>query len=214
MKRARVALFVIVLAPLATVACKKLRGEDPQPPAEPPVVVSSATTPVPPVGFAATPVEAFAEAGLDPAEAGTPYEQARAYEASGQLWLARLVLEKKALSPDGTKEEAELLASICNHQGDEECLLSCSEKLGRKLKLDGGARRVTFDAGEEHQEPDTDLARARNLVLKKQPEAARALLEPRVLDGTASKEEVRLLKTVCKEQGDRMCVALCDAKLK
>ena len=62
--------------------------------------------------------------------------------------------------------------------------------------------------------PLTEAAKARDLVLKKKYKEARAILEPKVVDGKASNEEVRLLKTICKEQGDRMCVALCDTKLK
>ena len=42
----------------------------------------------------------------------------------------------------------------------------------------------------------------------------RQMLEPKVLDGKASREEIRLLETICEKQGDRMCVALCDTKLK
>ena len=67
--------------------------------------------------------------------------------------------------------------------------------------------------GTEPGEPD-ELARARALVARAQYEPARKLLEPKVLDGKASREEVRVLRVVCEKQGDRMCVALCEAKLK
>jgi hypothetical protein len=50
--------------------------------------------------------------------------------------------------------------------------------------------------------------------LRHQSQEARAILEPKVLDGKASKEEIRLLKSVCKAEKDRMCVALCNTKLK
>ena len=59
-----------------------------------------------------------------------------------------------------------------------------------------------------------ELARARDLVLKKQFDQARKALEPKVLDGKASREEIRLLKNICESQGDRMCVVVCEAKLK
>jgi hypothetical protein len=195
------------MAPATRCGSKKPDDEPPPPPP-----VSAATGTVPPVagGLSGTPVSAFVDAGL---EGKTPYDQARIYEANGQLWLARLVLEKKALSADGTKQEAELLATICHEQGDEACLDACGHKLGRKIKLDGGAPRHGFDAG-EHKEPDTDLAKARNHALKGELKEARAILDPKVTDGKASKEEIRLLKTVCQQQADRMCVALCDAKLK
>jgi len=154
-----------------------------------------------------------------------PFEQAKVFESNGQLWMARLVLEKKALGADGTKEEAELLAKICQQQSDEACVEACGTKLGRKIKYDASAppaasasaRAGGADGGRDaplHKEPDSELARTRDLVLKMQYESARKALEPKVLDGRASREEIRLLKTICEKQTDRMCIALCDAKLK
>lgn len=199
-------------------ACKP---KDPPDHRETPVVTASVPEVVPPAApFNATPVAAFADAGnID----GQPsFEQAKFYEANGQLWMARLVLERKALGSDATKEETELLARICQGQSDAPCLEECSKKLGRKVKLEAGAPSGvgnTFptgvaSVGAEHNEPDTELARARDLLLKMQLEPARKQLEPKVLDGRASKEEIRMLKTICEKQGDRMCVALCASKLK
>jgi len=198
------------------VACDKLGAKKATDDPPPPPTIASATEPVPPAAsFNATPVAQFADAGN--VEGKTPLEQARMYKATGQLWLARLHLEPKALSDDGTKEEAELLLEICMAQPDVACVEKCGVKLGRKIKFDGGAPVASakgIDAGGEHHEPDTELARARDLVLKTQLEPARKLLEPKVLDGKASREEIRMLKTICQKQGDRMCVALCDSKLK
>jgi hypothetical protein len=170
--------------------------------------------PAPPAFVSGTPVAVFADAGS--IDGRTPLEQARAYEENGQHWLARLVLEQKALGPDGTPAEIELLAGVCHEQGDESCLESCSKKLGRKLKFDAGAGQGASAASgaRVHSEPDSDAARARDLLLKNHLVEARKILEPKVLDGKASNEELRLLKTVCGEQADRMCVALCDAKLR
>ena len=195
----------------ALTACPKPQKDDPPPP--PPLPVSSVDVVPPAAPFNATPVADFADAGnLD---GQTPYEQAKAYHAQGQLWMARLVLERKALGADATKDETELLVKICQDQQDEKCVDACAKKLGHKIKmLDGGASASAKSAAPEHKEPDSDLARARDLVLKGQLDPARKTLEPRVLDGKASREEVRLLKTVCEQQRDRMCVALCDSKLK
>lgn len=192
---------------LLVTACKKPAHEE-----APPSVIASATATVPPVAVSGVaPVSAFVDAA--PPDGQTPYEQARGYRESGQLWLARLVLEKRALGPDAMQQETELLALICHEQGDDRCIAECSKKLGKKLKFDGGAPRPKIDPG-EHKEPETDLARARDLTLKGQYREARDMLEPKVLDGKASKAEIRLLRSVCKQQGDRMCMALCDAKLK
>ncbi|MBX3210313.1 MAG: hypothetical protein KF764_35100 [Labilithrix sp.] len=197
----------VLASALVLAACSK------KPPAqeELPPVIATATATVPPVAFSGTPIGDFADAAA--MDGQTPYEQARAYEASGQYWLGRLVLERKALGADGTKDEIELLARICHGQGDQECVEECEKRLGKKLKFDGGVARAPVDAG-EHVEPDSDFVRARGHLLANRLKEAREILEPKVIDAKASKEEVRLLRAVCKDQGDRMCVALCDAKLK
>jgi hypothetical protein len=211
-----VALMAMALGGLCAFSCKKDPPTDV--PDSSPVTMTSAPEIVPPAApFNATPVAQLADAGN--LEGKSPFEQAQVYEANGQLWMARLVLERQALGSDATREETELLARICVQQNDEGCVDACASKLGRKIKMDaGGAKTPSASAssgvGSEHKEPDSDLARARDLLLKKQLDQARKTLEPKVLDGKASREEVRMLKTICEKQSDRMCVALCDAKLK
>ena len=214
MRTSAIALAVIALS------CKP---KDPPPEAKDtaPVTTTSAPEVVPPAApFNATPVAQFADAGnLD---TQPPFEQAKVFETNGQLWMARLVLERKALGSDATKDETELLLKICSQQNDAACVEACGKKLGRNIKLDGGApaskssgsAAASAGVGSEHKEPDSELARARDLVLKMQFEPARKALEPKVLDGKASREEIRMLKTICEKQGDRMCIALCDTKLK
>jgi hypothetical protein len=216
-------IVVAVAALLTAPAACKPKDPPPDPDAfDAAVPISSVRAPVPPAApFNATPVAQFADAGnLDTA---SPYEQARVFEGNGQIWMARLVLERQALGPDATRDETELLVKICQQQGDQACLDACGKKLGRKIKSDGGAPSASPSGststgsamlGQQHQEPDSELARARDLVLKMQYEPARKTLEPKVLDGKASREEIRMLKTICEKQGDRMCVALCESKLK
>jgi hypothetical protein len=213
-------LVVVLPLGLAAAACKP---KDPPPDfdaIDAATPISSARIPVPPAApFNATPVAQFADAGdLD---TQSPYEQAKVFESNGQIWMARLVLERKALGADATKDETELLVKVCQQQGDTACLDACGRKLGRKIKYDGGAPSAapsgsvpSAAVGQVHSEPDSELARARDLVLKMQYEPARKALEPKVLDGKASREEIRMLKTICEKQGDRMCVALCETKLK
>ena len=214
-RRAAFGLFLVLL-----LACDRTpkAGADSRS-SDPPPVIAPAPAVVPPSfnGTPVAPVAQFADAAAS-LEAQPPVDQAKGYEATGQLWMARLVLEQKALGDTGTKEERELLARICDAQHDPSCLDACGAKLGRKLKLDAGsshgAEGASGIAGRDHVEPDTDLARARDHVLKKQYEPARKLLEPKLLAGSASREEIRMLRTICDKQGDRMCVALCDTKLK
>lgn len=197
---------LLFIALMLLSACKK-------PPPDPTPVVDSTPVPVPPVANTGEPVSSF----LDAAVPGTPLDQAKQYAENGQYMAARLLLEPKAMGADGTKAEQEYLGYICQLQTDDPCVEKVAAKLGvpaKKLKFDGGAPKVVAEAPGEHKEPDTEAAKARDLVLKKKYKEARAILEPKVVDGRASNEEVRLLKTICKEQGDRMCVALCDTKLK
>lgn len=202
---------IIVVVPVALVACDRFKPKKPldQPEPVPPVVVTSAA-PVPP----AMPLEAVDAAVID-TEGKTPLEQSKAYYAAGQNWMARLVIEQKALGASATKEETLHLAQICHDQGDKSCLDNCSKKLGKKLSFDGGVPRAGDAGGPiEHQEPDTDVAKARDLLLKMQLVKARAILEPKVLGGTATPEEIKMLRMVCEKQNDKMCVALCASKLK
>jgi hypothetical protein len=215
MTRTRLALIAsLTLTGLELLACDRKQNGDSAPPDGAPIPIATTREVVPPVAsFNATPVAEFADAGnLD---TQPPYEQAKVFHAQGQLWMARLVLERKALGSDATKEETELLVRICQEQVDAACVDACAKKLGRKIKMqDGGTPAIASASAVEHKEPDTELARARDLVLKMQYEPARKTLEPKVLDGKASREEIRMLRTVCEKQGDRMCVALCDSKLK
>lgn len=201
---------MLLSALVLVVGCsRKPKAEGEAPMVSSASVASEPQTRVPPVS--AAPASDFADAA--PADGKTAFEQAQAYEANGQHWLARLLLEKKALGSSGTPAEQELLATICHEQGDDECVEACAARLGRKLDFPSGPARARPVAS-EHREPDSDLARARDLVLKRRLGDARKVLEAKVLDGSASREEARLLRSVCQQQGDRMCVALCETKLK
>jgi hypothetical protein len=216
------ALLTLTLAPLLLLGACTDKSKEGNGEARDAAPAPSVPDKVPPAAsFNATPVAQFADAGS--LDGLPPYEQAKAYEAQGQLWMGRLLLEQKALGADATKDETELLLKICEQQGDDACVEACGKKLGRKIKLDAGVKRDAAAAepsssavttGREHQEPDTDLAKVRDLVLKGDLDRARKALEPKVLEGKASREEVRLLRSVCLTQKDRMCAALCDAKLK
>jgi hypothetical protein len=116
---------------LALVACSKKHAAPADDPPPPPAPLAT----VPPVAESGlAPTSAVLDASVP---AGTPFEQAKAYADSGQYWLARLVLERKALGADGTKDEIELLSSLCERQSDAACVRECASRLGRKT--DAGA---------------------------------------------------------------------------
>lgn len=199
------ALVLAVLAALGP-GCDKLkpgggeaRGSQPPPTAS----AAPAVTPSPPAQTA----------GIDPN--ASELDQAKAYSKGGQVWLARLVLEQKALGDTGTRDEAAFLAELCQEQGDQACLDACGKKLGKKIVL---AKAAPRDAGaaalpSAEAEDASDFGKARAWMLKGQNGKARAILEPRVLENKASRDEVRLLLEVCKVQKDKMCQALCQSRL-
>jgi len=56
-----------------------------------------------------------------------------------------------------------------------------------------------------------DQARA---LQSSDPAAAKKLLLPRVSSGKASRDEIELLKSICKGLRDNACVDLCNKKLR
>ena len=126
--------------------------------------------------------------------------------------------EPRAFADDAKTEDVAMLARICDQQEDDGCVAKCNAKLPKAQQLpikkrDGGGRAA---AALPSARPDdnTDFAKAQKLLLAGKAKEARAILEPKVLDGRATPEETRLLREACKTQGDRMCVELCNAKLK
>jgi ABC transport system ATP-binding/permease protein len=65
----------------------------------------------------------------------------------------------------------------------------------------GGAGKATEAAAEQASGKTNDLA----LQGRDGEAKARATLEPRVFGGRASADEIRMLKAICKHQGDRAC---------
>ncbi len=194
---------------LLSLACEKRMGATEAPPvaSSSPSVVEPVKVPPAAIG---TPLAAFADAAVAPPGEGTPYDQAVAYESGGQIWLARLVLEKHALSDAAVTRDTELLARLCAGQSDEECLAKCEAKLGRKVSRDAGARRPSAVPSARAAEEETDAARAQRLVVKGDYEGARQLLQPKLVAKSISGDELRLLRTACERQHDTMCVLACD----
>jgi len=186
-------------------------------PTDPSSVPISVTVTGPPLATSgpqlvvAQPVSAFGDAGPAPGEKSV-YEQSKEYHELGQNWVARLLIEKRALGEAGTKDDVELLLSICKAQRDAGCVQSCAQKLGRKIAFDAGAPASPSTPLIEHPS-ETPFSKARDLHLKKRDKEARAILEPRVIDGKAPAEETKLLLDICTVQNDKMCIALCKKQL-
>lgn len=173
--------------------------------------VASTAPPVPPVAAEGTPGAATLDAS---GPEGEPYAQALTYEAGGQVWLARLVLEKQALAATGAPREAELLARLCAEQGDGDCVRKCEAKLGRKLALDAGLHRGAPAPSARAAEDTSDAARAQRALVKGDAEGARKLLQPKLVAKTISEPELAVLRAACERQRDTMCVLACDGAAK
>ena len=104
------------------------------------------------------------------------------------------------------------------------------------LAVDAGPEKHTHDAGPVHHtttaaqidpgtvaaSPPPETTRSsggtdvHQLLLQDTPSsiaAARAVLEPKVFGNRATAEEIRMLKTICKQQHDEICVEKCKSLL-
>jgi hypothetical protein len=192
-------------------ACERKIGEDENGmPTQP--TSTSPPIPTPPPVISAAPLSDF----LPDGGGNDTLDQAKKYEANGQYWLARLLIEPLALGDDPRQEEVLLLARVCDKQEDDPCVERCNARLPKNLQLsiskrDGG--RGIAVAPPPRPDDNTDFGRAQKLLLGGKAKDARAILEPKVLSGKSSSDETRLLREVCKTQGDKMCIALCNSKL-
>lgn len=185
----RLGLARALLALALTSACTKAsEGQAPAP--LPPVAPE---IPVPPVAVADTLDGALPGDGAPPS---TPLEQARVHAAAGQLWLARLTIEKRALGADGAPDELALLTDVCKKQGDEDCLERVAKKRGVSI-----------------HDLESRVPEARKLVARGKLAEARDLLRP-ALDAEPPHEgELRLLVSVCTKLRDAACSASAAKRL-
>lgn len=178
-----------LLALTLTLACSK--GSDGPAPAPLPPVAPE--IPVPPVVLADSPDASSIGDGAAPP---SPVEQARAHAAAGQLWLARLTIEKRALSADGTPEELTLLTELCKRQEDGDCL-----------------ERIAKKRGVRTHELESRVPEARRLVARGKLAEARELLRPALDADPAPKTELQLLVSVCGKLRDAACASAAKARL-
>jgi hypothetical protein len=114
---------------------------------------------------------------------------APAIEARMLLRRAQALLEPRVRQGGATGEEAALLQHVCTALGDTSCMpASPPPTIAEQTKTLEKARALML----------TDL------------QGAKVLLVERVFGGKASREETELLKTICKELRDQVCVTRCS----
>jgi hypothetical protein len=129
-------------------------------------------------------------------EASFEYAQAKRLMDRGQLMAANFVIMPKALGDTGTEDEVALLADICDKRSDDECRAKVvARKKGMK-----GAGGASID----------ELKK----LAKKSPEAARALLMPRLEAGTITNEQAAVLGDACHTLKDAPCESMVSSMLK
>jgi hypothetical protein len=105
---------------------------------------------------------------------------------------AREILEPTVYAEHGTLAEVRLLRALCIAQGDYTCADVC--------------RALEFPAKSNVERNAFELAATDD---PSDRQKARELLEPKVFSKRGTPAEIRLLKAICKSQGDFTCVETC-----
>jgi hypothetical protein len=148
------------------------------PPAPPP---TSDLVPIPP-HTATVPMKL-----ADGTVASVDYTEAYQSKMAGQFMRAHLLLETKAFSENGTKDEQRLLREICTEQKDTDCVDKCNAYLSGK--------------------PYESIYEKSLRLAAKDPKTARALLVERQKKQGLGQKETELLHTICKKLKDATCSA-------
>jgi hypothetical protein len=173
---------------LVLVGCKASRAfllGDPetiptlQAPPPPPPSPTSNLAPIPP-RTATIPMK-LPDGGV----ASIEYTEAYQSKAAGQNIRAHLLLEPKAFSESGTKDEQRLLREICTEQEDVDCIDQCNAYL----------------SGKPYESIYDKAAR----ISAKDPKTARKLLLERQKKVGLAQKEKELLQGVCKTLKDPTC---------
>lgn len=135
-------------------------------------------------------------ATAQPDTTGTPGETAPAPPATpGEADMAAVRAQIEARLGNVTADELRMLRAICSHQGDRGCRDKAAAQLAK-----GGAGTPAPEGG-----PTTTTGPAEDDDWAAREGQVRAQLEPKVWGGTASTEEIRMLKAICAHQGDKAC---------
>lgn len=126
-------------------------------------------------------------------EASYEYAEAKRLMNRGQFTAASFVIMPKALSESGTEDELNLLGDLCVKREDADCTANVqAHKKGLK-----GAGAASLD----------ELKK----LAKRSPEAARALLMPRLEAGTITREQIDVLGDACKSLRDKPCQSMVES---
>jgi hypothetical protein len=113
------------------------------------------------------------------------------------------VLKARVHGTSPTSDDVRLLAAVCTNDRDEACLRECQALLAPP---DAGPPPPASDAGllpDGGRKTRTDVARE---LVATDPALVKAMLFPAVSAGTASDEDVKILRASCQIMKDKGCL--------
>jgi hypothetical protein len=154
---------------------------------------------------------AFAHVSTLPAK--SPLRMSDAFHAIEYHYDADRLL-RADIEPDLTKRRAMYKAVAESPTTDSRLVLAAAERVARLGVATAGASEValnaTASAAVEAAAASADLlAKSRSKIASDQNEV-RAKLEPKVFAGKATRDDVAMLRTVCKAQKDTACLGQLD----
>jgi hypothetical protein len=133
-------------------------------------------------------------------------ERDQNYDVAGAVAACRAAVAADAKSPSGLAAAKKLLDL---DRVNDKLKVEAQEKSQRdaKIKKDEEALVIVHSAAPTSTAPPpTPLAQANALFTSGDKMGARAILDPRMLDGSGTKEEAKLLHDICKAQKDKACL--------
>jgi hypothetical protein len=134
-------------------------------------------------------------------------ERDQNYDVAGAVTACRAAVAADAKSPSGLAAAKKLLDL---DRVNDKLKVEAQEKSQRdaKIKKDDEPLVIVHSAAPTGSvaPPLTPFAQASALYASGDKAGARAILEPRLLDGSGTKEDAKLLHDICKAQKDKACL--------
>jgi hypothetical protein len=115
----------------------------------------------------------------------------------------KAALKARAHGTSATADDVRLLAAVCANDMDEACVRECQSMLAPP---DAGPPPPPSNAGllpDGGKKTQTDVARE---LVATDPALVKAMLFPKVMNGTANDEDVKILRAACQILKDKGCL--------
>lgn len=141
------------------------------------------------------------------ADYDTCVERDRNYDVAGAVSACKAAVAADPKSPSGQAAAKKLLDL---QTVNEKMKVEHDEKSAREanIKKEDPPLVVVHSAAPPPSAEVSPFAQAQALMASGDTAGARALLQQRALDGTATSDETHLLLKICKQQKDKMCLTM------